>query len=93
MIGIPSGYDNSGGAYGAQDGAIGIGPQRPNALRCDDADTYKQMGARQRMRRQYIRRFTTAQSLIQCQRECAEARDFICRSFNYRLKILIEKKL
>lgn len=86
-LGIPpSGYDNNGGGYGAPEGSLGIGPTggRPTALRCDDADSYKQMGTRQRMRRQYIRRFTTAQSLIHCQRECAEARDFICRSFNYR---------
>lgn len=82
---IPSGYDI--GGYGAPD-PIGHGrPPAVGGIRCDDSDTYKQMGSRQRMRRQYIRRFSTVQSLIQCQRECAEARDFICRAFNYRYNL------
>ncbi|KAL1455022.1 hypothetical protein WDU94_009145 [Cyamophila willieti] len=37
-----------------------------------------------RMRRQFIKKSTTAASLAACERECAESRDFICRSFNYR---------
>ncbi|CAG9795731.1 unnamed protein product [Diatraea saccharalis] len=36
------------------------------------------------MQRRFVRRFTTAHSLAHCQRECIEARDFICRAFNYR---------
>lgn len=37
-----------------------------------------------RMRRQFIKKSTTAASLAACERECSESRDFICRSFNYR---------
>jgi hypothetical protein len=36
------------------------------------------------MQRRFVRRFTTALNLAHCQRECIEARDFICRAFNYR---------
>ncbi|XP_045452385.1 uncharacterized protein LOC123661474 [Melitaea cinxia] len=57
--------------------------QRPwQGSRCEE-DSFRQVG-RQRMQRRFVRRFTTAQSLAHCQRECIEARDFICRSFNYR---------
>ncbi|XP_050674379.1 uncharacterized protein LOC126971921 isoform X2 [Leptidea sinapis] len=66
-------------------GGIGRPPigQRPwQGSRCED-DSFRQVG-RQRMQRRFVRRFTTAQSLAHCQRECIEARDFICRSFNYR---------
>lgn len=82
-----------GGYGGYDDGPIGpVGPGRPpiggvgqrpwQGSRCED-DSFRQVG-RQRMQRRFVRRFTTAQSLAQCQRECTEARDFICRSFNYR---------
>ncbi|KAG8235135.1 hypothetical protein J437_LFUL012331 [Ladona fulva] len=43
-----------------------------------------QVGARLRMRRQFVRRFTSANSLLMCEKECAETRDFVCRSFNFR---------
>lgn len=84
IIGVLGGY----GGY--DDGPIGPGRppiggvgQRPwQGSRCED-DSFRQVG-RQRMQRRFVRRFTTAQSLAQCQRECTEARDFICRSFNYR---------
>lgn len=36
------------------------------------------------MRKPFVRRYTTASSLVQCERECADARDFVCRSFNFR---------
>lgn len=75
----PGGPPSGGGAPSGPGG-----PLRPGGSRCDSADSYRQVGARQRMRRQYIRRFITVHSLLQCQRECAEARDFMCRSFNYR---------
>lgn len=75
------GYDNSlnsGDGFGAQ------GPARPIASRCDDENGFKQIGTRQRVRRQYVRRILPAQSLLHCQRECIDAKDFVCRSFNYR---------
>lgn len=42
------------------------------------------MGLRQKMRKQFVRRAVRVPSLVHCQRECTSARDFICRSFNYK---------
>ncbi|XP_046985731.1 uncharacterized protein LOC124555752 [Schistocerca americana] len=72
----------------AGDAVYGGGPPpgRPpfTAPRCDEGDSFRQVGVRLRMRRQFIRRFVSAPSLPVCERECAEARDFICRAFNFR---------
>lgn len=78
------GYDNSPNAIGDSFG--GFGPARPihGGTRCDDSDSFKQMGVRQKVRRQYVRRVLPAQTLVHCQRECIDAKDFVCRSFNYR---------
>lgn len=76
------GYDNSVNSQ-TGDGFGGYGPPRP-VTRCDDADSFKQIGLRQRIRRQYIKRIVPAASLLHCQRECIEVKDFVCRSFNYR---------
>ncbi|KAG5675930.1 hypothetical protein PVAND_005787 [Polypedilum vanderplanki] len=81
------------GGYGDLDNMIGGGggdiygsSGRPiyAGTRCDDADSYRQMGLRQKMRNQFIRRKLKARDLIHCQRECSNAKDFVCRSFNYR---------
>ncbi|KAK7863129.1 hypothetical protein R5R35_002011 [Gryllus longicercus] len=72
----PGGYGD--GFYG------GPGGQRPFHTRCDEGDNFRQVGVRLRIRRQFIRRFISVPSLPICERECAEARDFVCRSFNYR---------
>lgn len=77
------GYDNSINSASG-DGFGGLGPIRPAASRCDDENNFKQVGTRQRVRRQYIRRILPAPSLLHCQRECIDAKDFFCRSFNYR---------
>lgn len=77
------GYDNSINSN-TGDGFGGLGPVRPITSRCDDENGFKQIGTRQRVRRQYVRRILPAQSLLHCQRECIEAKDFVCRSFNYR---------
>lgn len=89
--GIPGGYDDGPGFGPPGVGRPplgGIGPGGPGGIgsgtRCDEGDSYKQIGTRQRVRRQFVRRFTTVPSLMSCQRECGDARDFICRSFNYR---------
>lgn len=67
------------------DGFGGLGPIRPAASRCgEDSDNFKQIGIRQKVRRQYVRRAIPASSLLHCQRECVESKDFTCRSFNYR---------
>ncbi|XP_066249102.1 uncharacterized protein nompA [Euwallacea similis] len=76
-------YENYGGGGG---GAIGGGalPGRPYSPRCDEADNFKQMGARQRARKEFVRRVVFAPSLVRCEQECIDERDFVCRSFNYR---------
>lgn len=80
-MGVGMGYDNSiNSQFG--DGFGGYGPPRPIS-RCDE-DSFKQIGSRQRIRRQFVRRIVPASSLLHCQRECIEAKDFVCRSFNYR---------
>ncbi|XP_055531527.1 uncharacterized protein LOC129722245 isoform X6 [Wyeomyia smithii] len=76
-----SGYDNT---LGGGDGFGGFGPQRPYETRCDGSDNFKQMASKRKMRKQYIRRVISAPSLGICQQECVGARDFMCRSFNYR---------
>lgn len=77
------GYDNSINSNSG-DGFGGLGPVRPITSRCDDENGFKQIGTRQRVRRQFVRRILPAQSLLHCQRECIDAKDFVCRSFNYR---------
>ncbi|XP_035910357.1 uncharacterized protein LOC118511407 isoform X4 [Anopheles stephensi] len=76
-----TGYDNT---LGGGDGFGGYGPQRPYETRCDNSDVFKQVASKRKMRKQYIRRVINAPSLGICQQECAGARDFMCRSFNYR---------
>ncbi|KXJ78612.1 hypothetical protein RP20_CCG004114 [Aedes albopictus] len=76
-----SGYDNT---LGGGDGFGGFGPQRPFETRCDGYDSFKQMASKRKMRKQFIRRVINAPSLGVCQQECVAARDFMCRSFNYR---------
>ncbi|XP_037812213.1 uncharacterized protein LOC119603977 [Lucilia sericata] len=67
--------------YGAN-GPVGL--PRPPITRCEESDNFKQVAARHKMRRHFIRRSLVVPSLIQCERECVESRDFVCRSFNYR---------
>uniref|UniRef100_A0A0K8U2Z1 Uncharacterized protein n=1 Tax=Bactrocera latifrons TaxID=174628 RepID=A0A0K8U2Z1_BACLA len=64
--------------------ASGGGSSRPPVTRCEETDNFKQIAARHKMRRHYVRRSLVVPSLIQCERECIESREFICRSFNYR---------
>ncbi|RVE48307.1 hypothetical protein evm_007058 [Chilo suppressalis] len=72
-----------GGPIGGPVGRPPPGGYRPwQGSRCEE-DSFRQVG-RQRMQRRFVRRFTTAHSLAHCQRECIEARDFICRAFNFR---------
>ena len=78
----PIGDPIAGNGIGGPLGRPPVGQRPWQGSRCEE-DSFRQVG-RQRMQRRYVRRFTTAQSLAHCQRECIEARDFICRSFNYR---------
>ncbi|XP_030766535.1 uncharacterized protein LOC115890446 [Sitophilus oryzae] len=66
------------------DGLGPVGPGRPYASRCDDSDSFKQMGSRLRARKEYVRKSIFTPSLGRCQQECVEERDFICKSFNFR---------
>ncbi|KAJ8980671.1 hypothetical protein NQ317_013283 [Molorchus minor] len=59
-------------------------PNRPSGSICDDADSFRQVGLRQRVRKEFVRRAFFAPSLRECERECVEAREFVCRSFNYK---------
>jgi hypothetical protein len=71
--------------FGMPYGPPGMGrPPIQSGTRCDEIDSYKQMGLRQNMKKQYVRRAVRAQTLTICQRECTNAIDFICRSFNFR---------
>lgn len=63
---------------------VNSGPPRPPITRCEESDNFKQIAARHKMRRHFVRRALIVPSLIQCERECIESRDFVCRSFNYR---------
>lgn len=79
----PYGAGHVGGVGGGI--GIGTGPPRPPITRCEESDNFKQIAARHKMRRHFVRRALIVPSLIQCERECIESRDFVCRSFNYRL--------
>lgn len=70
----------------SHEGPPGMGSRPPISAgtRCDEVDSYKQMGLRQKMRKQFVRRAVRVQTLVHCQRECTSARDFICRSFNFK---------
>ncbi|KAF5308203.1 hypothetical protein FQR65_LT06383 [Abscondita terminalis] len=61
-----------------------IAGTRPYGYRCEEGDSFKQAGARHRLRKQFIRRFLITRSLADCERECTDSREFICRSFNYK---------
>lgn len=63
---------------------MGGRPPISAGTRCDEVDSYKQMGLRQKMRKQFVRRAVRVPTLVHCQRECTSARDFICRSFNFK---------
>lgn len=78
--GYPGGHAGGSGGPGGPEGYF------PNKFssRCDEGDSFRQVGVRLRIRRTFIKRFTSAPSLPVCERECADSRDFTCRSFNYR---------
>lgn len=76
---IPGGSDGAAGGFGG-----GYAPNRPFGTRCDEGEGFKQLGTHQRMRKQYVKIGLYAPSLRECEKECTEARDFICRSFNFK---------
>ncbi|ENN72024.1 hypothetical protein YQE_11315, partial [Dendroctonus ponderosae] len=61
-----------------------VTPVRPFNTRCEEGDSFKQMGTRQRARKEFVRRTVFAPSLSRCQQECVEERAFLCRAFNYK---------
>ncbi|XP_046597619.1 uncharacterized protein LOC107217352 isoform X1 [Neodiprion lecontei] len=85
---IGGGYVGEGGVHQTRPfGSVGGGPiigRPPLISRCEDQDNFRQVGQRTRVRKPFVRRYTTASSLATCERECADARDFVCRSFNFR---------
>lgn len=78
------GYDQDNMLGGGMDIYGSAGRPIYAGTRCDEADSYRQMGLRQKMRNQFVRRKLKARDLIHCQRECSSAKDFVCRSFNYK---------
>ncbi|XP_016979520.1 uncharacterized protein LOC108044866 isoform X4 [Drosophila rhopaloa] len=80
----PYGGGGGGGSHVGVGVGVNSGPPRPPITRCEESDNFKQIAARHKMRRHFVRRALIVPSLIQCERECIESRDFVCRSFNYR---------
>lgn len=84
---VGGGYVGEGGVFHTRPFESGGGPiigRPPLVSRCDEQENFRQVEQRTRVKKPFIRRYTTAASLAQCERECADARDFVCRSFNYR---------
>lgn len=76
------GYIGEGGVYNSRPFGTAGGPiigRPPLISRCDEQDNFRQVGPHTRVRKPFVRRYTTASSLAQCERECADARDFVCR--------------
>ncbi|XP_070514918.1 uncharacterized protein Nompa isoform X3 [Cardiocondyla obscurior] len=84
---VGGGYIGEGGVFNSRPFGTAGGPiigRPPLVSRCDEQDNFRQVGTHTRVRKPFVRRYTTSSSLGQCERECADARDFVCRSFNYR---------
>lgn len=76
-----------GDPYNARPVNTGGGPiigRPPFLSRCDEQENFRQISQRTGVRKPFVRRYTTASNLDECERECADARDFVCRSFNFR---------
>ena len=58
---------------------------RNRQSRCTNeaGESFRQVRTRTRLRTQYVERREKVNSLYECERECVEATDFDCRSFNY----------
>lgn len=79
---VGGGYIGEGGVYNTRPFGTAGGPiigRPPLISRCDEQDNFRQVGPHTRVRKPFVRRYTTASSLAQCERECADARDFVCR--------------
>lgn len=79
---VGGGYIGEGGVYNSRPFGTAGGPiigRPPLVSRCDEQDNFRQVGPHIRVRKPFVRRYTTASSLAQCERECADARDFVCR--------------
>ena len=83
---VGGGYIGEGGIYHSRPfGTPGPMISRPPLLaRCDEQGNFRRVGQRIRVRKPFIRGYTSASSVEQCDRECADARDFVCRSFNFK---------
>ncbi|XP_014208276.1 uncharacterized protein LOC106639272 [Copidosoma floridanum] len=84
---VGGGYIGEGGVYHSRPFGNGGGPiigRPPLVSRCDEQENFRQVSQGTRVRKPFVRRYTTAASIQSCGRECADARDFVCRSFNFR---------
>lgn len=85
---VGGGYIGEGGVYHSRPFGNGGGPiigRPPLVSRCDEQENFRQVSQGTRVRKPFVRRQSTASSLHACERECADARDFVCRSFNFRV--------
>lgn len=79
---VGGGYIGEGGVYNSRPFGTAGGPiigRPPLISRCDEQDNFRQVGPHTRVRKPFVRRYTTASTLAQCERQCADARDFVCR--------------
>ncbi|KAJ8674606.1 hypothetical protein QAD02_005868 [Eretmocerus hayati] len=91
---VGGGYIGEGGVYhsrplGSTSGSGSGGPiigRPPLISRCDEGDSFRQVSQGTRVRQPFVRRVATVSSERACGAECSNARDFVCRSFNYRGK-------
>lgn len=84
---IGGGYVGEGGVYQSRPLSVAGGPiisRPPLVSRCEEQENFRQVSPGTRVRKPFIRRYTSTTTLSHCEKECAEMRDFVCRSFNYR---------
>ncbi|KAL1129937.1 hypothetical protein AAG570_012881 [Ranatra chinensis] len=89
--GFPGGLGGGGfpGLGGGTPGFFGppLDDGKPFLSRCEESDSFKQVGVRLRARRQFVRRVLTVPALQFCEKACVEAQEFTCRSFNFRATV------
>ncbi|XP_051170465.1 uncharacterized protein LOC127287511 isoform X2 [Leptopilina boulardi] len=83
---VGGGYIGEGGIYQSKPFVINgpISDRPPLLARCDEQTNFRRVAHRMRVRKPFIRGSTSALSIQNCDRECADTRHFVCRSFNFK---------
>ncbi|XP_043464524.1 uncharacterized protein LOC122499974 isoform X2 [Leptopilina heterotoma] len=83
---VGGGYIGEGGIYQTKPFVINgpISDRPPLLARCDEQTNFRRVAHRMRVRKPFIRGSTSAPSIQNCDRECADTRHFVCRSFNFK---------